>query len=187
MAVNPIGSNPLGTIVPPGVKPNAAQVLQLRQKLDLVHAQLMSGMRHSPQRMAELLNAYLDAVRRLHGSSVAALRAEVVHKSDGQSAGMAVNVCKTPTPGGPVPLPYPNVSASSATKTPGTKEAQRPKLETTHQKIKSGVGDEAGSMSGLVSSHVKGVCEYMAYSFDVMFEGKNVCRLGDPLFHNRRP
>ena len=24
----------------------------------------------------------------------------------------------------------------------------------------------------------------MLYSFDVNYEGKNVCRLGDPLFHN---
>ena len=24
----------------------------------------------------------------------------------------------------------------------------------------------------------------MMYSFDVQFEGKNVCRLADPLFHN---
>jgi hypothetical protein len=29
-------------------------------------------------------------------------------------------------------------------------------------------------------------CEFMMYSFDVKFEGKNVCRLGDPLFHNRK-
>ena len=26
----------------------------------------------------------------------------------------------------------------------------------------------------------------MMYSFDVKFEGKNVCRLGDPLFHNKK-
>jgi hypothetical protein len=24
------------------------------------------------------------------------------------------------------------------------------------------------------------------YSFDVKFEGKNVCRLGDPLWHNKK-
>ena len=32
----------------------------------------------------------------------------------------------------------------------------------------------------------KDVCEFMNYSFDVKFEGKNVCRLGDPLFHNKK-
>jgi hypothetical protein len=45
-------------------------------------------------------------------------------------------------------------------------------------------GDEAGSATGVISNKVKGPCEYMMYSFDVKFEGKNVCRLADPLFHN---
>ena len=45
-------------------------------------------------------------------------------------------------------------------------------------------GDEAGSAGGVVSGKVKGTCEFMMYSFDVKFEGKNVCRLGDPLLHN---
>ncbi len=29
-------------------------------------------------------------------------------------------------------------------------------------------------------------CEYKMYSFDVKFDGKNVCRMGDPLFHNKK-
>ena len=37
---------------------------------------------------------------------------------------------------------------------------------------------------GVLSNKIKGTCEFMMYSFDVMFEGKNVCRLADPLFHN---
>ena len=45
-------------------------------------------------------------------------------------------------------------------------------------------GDEAGSALGVMSNKIKGVCEYMMYSFDVKYEGKNVCRLADPLFHN---
>jgi hypothetical protein len=47
-------------------------------------------------------------------------------------------------------------------------------------------GDEAGSVGGVVSGKIKGECEFMLYSFDVKFEGKNVCRLGDPLFHNKK-
>jgi hypothetical protein len=48
-------------------------------------------------------------------------------------------------------------------------------------------GDEAGTAGGgVLSSKIKGECEYMMYSFDVKFEGKNVCRLGDPLFHNKK-
>jgi hypothetical protein len=31
-----------------------------------------------------------------------------------------------------------------------------------------------------------GPCQFISYSFDVMFEGQNVCRLGDMLTHNGR-
>jgi hypothetical protein len=31
-----------------------------------------------------------------------------------------------------------------------------------------------------------GAAEFMLYSFDVKLEGKNVCRLGDMLFHNKK-
>ena len=47
-------------------------------------------------------------------------------------------------------------------------------------------GDEAGSATGVISSKIKGEAEFMLYSFDVKFEGKNVCRMGDPLFHNKK-
>jgi hypothetical protein len=48
-------------------------------------------------------------------------------------------------------------------------------------------GDEVGSAGGgVMSSPMKGEAEFMMYSFDVKFEEKNVCRLGDPLFHNKK-
>jgi hypothetical protein len=37
-----------------------------------------------------------------------------------------------------------------------------------------------------MSLRFKGPCEFMTYSFDVKFEGKNVCRLADTLFHNEK-
>jgi Domain of unknown function (DUF4150) len=38
----------------------------------------------------------------------------VVHKgSDGVAVASAPDVCKTPTPSGPVPMPYPNIAKSS--------------------------------------------------------------------------
>jgi hypothetical protein len=39
---------------------------------------------------------------------------------------------------------------------------------------------------GVISGRFKAECEFMLYSFDVKFEGRNVCRLGDPLFHNAK-
>jgi len=47
-------------------------------------------------------------------------------------------------------------------------------------------GDEAGTLFGVVSNKNMGDCEFMMYSFDVKFEGNNVCRLGDPLFQNAK-
>jgi len=48
------------------------------------------------------------------------------------------------------------------------------------------MGDEPGSVGGIISSTFKGVCEFMLYSFDVKFEGNNVCRMGDMLWHNKK-
>jgi len=39
---------------------------------------------------------------------------------------------------------------------------------------------------GVMRSKIKGACEYKLYSFDVKFDGKNVCRMGDSLFHNEK-
>ncbi len=97
------------------------------------------------------------------------------------------DVCKTPTPGGPVPIPYPNIGKSADT-------SKGPKSVTTDGKMpmvkgaqySRSSGDEPGTAKGVISSDQMGVCEFMMYSFDVKFEGKNVCRLGDPLFHNKK-
>jgi hypothetical protein len=106
--------------------------------------------------------------------------------SNGQSTVMP-DVCKTPAPGGPVPIPYPNLGRSSDTSngpTTVTIEGKMPMVKGAQYCISS--GDEAGTVGGVVSGSTKGPCEFMNYSFDVKFEGRNVCRLGDPLFHNKK-
>ena len=45
-------------------------------------------------------------------------------------------------------------------------------------------GDEAGSLLGVVSNKVKGKAEFVNFSFDVKFEGKNVERAFDLMLHN---
>jgi hypothetical protein len=47
-------------------------------------------------------------------------------------------------------------------------------------------GDEAGTAGGLMSGRNMGPCEFLGYSFTVMLEGQNVCRLGDMLLQNGR-
>ena len=111
----------------------------------------------------------------------------IAHKGSGGMSTVFPDVCKTPTPGGPVPIPYPNIGKSSDTSGGPKKvktDGQMPMVKGAKYQITS--GDEAGSVLGVISSKVKGVAEFMLYSFDVKFEGKNVCRMGDPMFHNQK-
>ena len=109
----------------------------------------------------------------------------VAHKGSGGMSPVFPDVCKTPTPAGPVPIPYPNIGKSSDTSSGPTSvktDGQMPMTKDANYMMST--GDEAGSAGGVVSSKFKGKCELMLHSFDVKFEGKNVGRLGDPLFHN---
>lgn len=120
-------------------------------------------------------------------STVYANSCGVVHKGSGGMSIAFPDVCKTPTPGGPVPIPYPNIGKSSDTSA-GTKKV---KIDGEMAMVKgakypSSVGDEAGSAGGVMSSCNKGEVEFMLYSFDVKFEGKNACRMGDMMFHNKK-
>ena len=109
----------------------------------------------------------------------------VIHKS---SSGVSIafpDVCKTPTPAGPVPIPYPNIAMSSDTDK-GTKKVtcDGNPVCVKDSNFKMSTGDEAGSAGGVVSGKTKGKAEFINYSFDVMFEGKNVCRAFDLMLHN---
>ena len=112
----------------------------------------------------------------------------VVHKASGGMSTVFPDVCKSPTPGGPVPIPYPNIGMASNTTGGPTKvktDGQMPMVKGATYMMTS--GDEAGTAGGgVVSNSFKGEAEFMMYSFDVKFEGKNACRLGDPLFHNKK-
>jgi len=111
----------------------------------------------------------------------------VAHKGSGGMSIVFPDVCKTPTPGGPVPIPYPNIGKSSDTsKGPKSVKTDGKMPMVKGAKYSMSTGDEAGSVGGIISGTTKGECEFMMYSFDVKFEGKNVCRLGDPLFHNKK-
>ena len=111
----------------------------------------------------------------------------IVHKGSNGVSIVFPDVCKTPTPGGPVPIPYPNIGKSSdTTKGPKTVKTDGQMPMVKGAQYSRSMGDEPGTLKGVVSSDQMGVCEFMMYSPDVKFEGKNVCRLGDPLFHNKK-
>jgi hypothetical protein len=109
----------------------------------------------------------------------------VAHKGSGGMSPVFPDVCKTPTPAGPVPIPYPNIGKAADTSAgPTTVKCDGQMPMTKGAKYMMSTGDEAGSAMGVMSNKIKGPCEFMMYSFDVKFEGKNACRLADPLFHN---
>ena len=112
----------------------------------------------------------------------------VVHQSSGGMSPVFPDVCKTPAPPGPpVPIPYPNIGKSSDTSQGPTNvktDGSMPMVKGAQYSMSS--GDEPGSLGGVISGVFKSECEFMMYSFDVKFDGKNVCRMGDPLFHNKK-
>ena len=111
----------------------------------------------------------------------------VVHKGSGGMSIAFPDVCKTPTPAGPIPIPYPNIGKASDTSGGPTKvktDGQMPMVKGA--KYMMTAGDEAGSAGGIISGKIKGAAEFMMYSFDVKFEGKNVCRMADPMFQNEK-
>ena len=110
----------------------------------------------------------------------------VVHKS---SNGMTIafpDPCLTPAPPAPpIPIPYPNIAQSSDT-AKGTKKV---KVDGNPVCVKDSnfsrsSGDEAGTNKGVVSAKNMGKAEFVNYSFDVKFEGKNVPRALDLMLHN---
>ena len=109
------------------------------------------------------------------------------HKTSMGFSTVFPDVCKTPTPGGPVPIPYPNIGKSSDTsQAPTSVKADGSEIMVKGAKYVMSTGDEAGSVGGVLSNVFKGECEFLMYSFNVMIDGKNVCRMGDPLWHNKK-
>ena len=111
----------------------------------------------------------------------------IAHKGSGGMSIVFPDVCKTPAAPSPIPIPYPNIGKSADTSQGPTTvktDGQMPMVKGAVYMRSS--GDEAGSLGGVASGVFMGVCEFMMYSFDVKFEGNNVCRLGDPLFHNKK-
>lgn len=110
------------------------------------------------------------------------------HKTSGGMSLVFPDVCKTGAPpAGPIPIPYPNIGKSSDTSQgTSTVKADGSMVMVKGAKYMMSAGDEAGNAMGVISNSVKGECEFLMYSFDVMLEGKNVCRMGDPLWHNKK-
>jgi len=111
----------------------------------------------------------------------------LVHKgSNGISAATIPDVCKTPSPGGPVPIPYPNVS-QSATLDKGTTTVKADggmMIAIKGSEFSASNGDNAGTVGGVKSNTFMKESTWILYSFDVKMDGQNACRLTDKKFQN---
>src|SRR5437762_57093 len=110
----------------------------------------------------------------------------VVHQGSSGTTIAFPDVCKTPSPGGPIPIPYPNTAQSSdSADTASSVKADGNPVCVKDSNFKMSTGDEAGSAGGGVASNkIKGKAEFVMFSMDVKFEGKNVCRAFDIMLHN---
>lgn len=113
---------------------------------------------------------------------------------DGKSIFEFPDVCMTPptsavTPIG-VPVPYPNTSFSKDTAGGSrTTKIDNQEIMLQHDSYyKTSTGDEAGcatpAKKGIVSGTIKGKTYFIAWSMDVLIEGKYVVRTGDLTTHN---
>jgi len=110
----------------------------------------------------------------------------VVHQASNGVTIAFPDVCQTPSPAGPIPIPYPNIaqatdSAQTAKKVSNDGNA----ICVKDSNFQMSTGDEAGSAGGgVASAKIKGKAEFINFSFDVQIEGKNVPRAMDMMLHN---
>jgi len=105
----------------------------------------------------------------------------------GLSTATLPDVCKTPSPGGPVPIPYPNFAdQSSLDKGTKTVTAKGKMIAIKGSEYSMSSGDEAGTVGGVTSNTFKKETSWITYSFDVKMDGQNACRHTDKKFHNHK-
>jgi hypothetical protein len=98
------------------------------------------------------------------------------------------DVCKTPSPAGPVPIPYPNIAM--LTQGDGGTFSSRvlivgKKTGTTKSEISMSSGDEPGTAGGgVVSSKFKGPAKFKKGSSKVKAEGTPVVHLTSTIGQN---
>ena len=93
----------------------------------------------------------------------------------GQNAAIAPDVCKTPSPGGPVPIPYPNF----ATVAQAVKYASKVKFSSRNAlpktaKVSMTNGDQPGTLGGIKSNVVMNKSTWLKGSSKVKVQGKKV-------------
>lgn len=110
------------------------------------------------------------------------------HKASGWFAQSTLpDVCKTPSPGGPVPVPYPVIVSLSSDLANGSTTVKADggnMIAIKGCEFSRCTGDEPGTAGGVTSSTNMKEAKFILYSFDVKIDGKNACRLQDKMQMN---
>ncbi|MCP3871903.1 MAG: DUF4150 domain-containing protein [Desulfobacteraceae bacterium] len=111
----------------------------------------------------------------------------LVHKDSGGVAKATLpDICLTPTSNGPVPRNYSNTAYSKdLAKGTVTITADGGHMcANKGSEFSKSIGDEGGSIGGIISGTHLAEATWITYSPNVFFEGKNVCRLSDKMLMN---
>lgn len=98
-----------------------------------------------------------------------------------------LDVCKTPSPAGPVPLPYPNIAQASNAEGGSCcakVKAGGSKVCTVKSEISRSSGDEAGTVGGVMSNVNMKSVTYKMGSSKVLAEGNKVVHVTSMTGHN---
>lgn len=112
----------------------------------------------------------------------------LVHMTSGGIATATLpDVCNTPGPSGPVPVPYPNIAMSTdlVQGTTTIKVDGGSSAAIQGSKFVKSTGDEPGAAGGLASGTFAMEAAFLSFSPTVMFEGKGACRLTDKMLMNK--
>jgi hypothetical protein len=101
------------------------------------------------------------------------------------------DVCLSPPPSAPLPIPYPNTAfASDLANGSSTVFIKRTEIALKNVSyFSTSTGNEPATMTlpkGIVTHVLKGKAVFIDWSSNVKVEGLNVCRHFDPMTHNHR-
>src|SRR5215212_391934 len=88
------------------------------------------------------------------------------------------DTCKTPSPGGPVPIPYPNLTQCSDGSGSGKVTVLNKETLRKGDTLRMSSGDEGGTAGGsVISNKIKGASEVKDGCDSVKVEGKAIAYL----------